>query len=93
MQLRNFEPAAGTLRDFQDFCERLESPLDEPVMDDMSKKSSGQEKGNKKLRRNNNKKDKKYFCMLHEKKNYAQHRTVPYLKKEAENIKNLRKWQ
>ena len=33
-----FEPKARTLRDFQVFCERLESALDKPVMDDRSKR-------------------------------------------------------
>ena len=58
MQVQNFEPTARTLRDFQDFCERLESALDKPVMDNKSNKTSGQENGNKKCCCNNNNKDK-----------------------------------
>ena len=54
MQVQNFEPTTGTLRDFQNFCERLESALDDPVMDDKSNETSRQEKGNKKRRCNNN---------------------------------------
>ena len=65
MQVQNFKLTAGTLRDFQDFCERLESALNKPVTDNKSKKMSGQEKGNKKRCHNNNDKDKNHFCMLH----------------------------
>ena len=52
IQVQNFEPRAGTLQEFQDFCERLESALNKPVTDD--NKTSRQEKGNKKCRCNNN---------------------------------------
>ena len=50
MQVHNFEPTAGTLREFQDFCERLESALDKYAVtqDTNSKKPSGHEKGKKK---------------------------------------------
>ena len=66
LQVQNFEPTAGTLHDFQDFCKRLESALDDPPVDNKSNKTSRQEKGNKKFRQNNNNnKDKNNFCMLH----------------------------
>ena len=74
MQVKDFEPTAGTLRYFQDVCKRLESALNNPVTDDKSNKMSRQEKGNKKRRRNNKDEDKKHFCMLHEKKKL---RTAP----------------
>ena len=48
MKVQTFEPTAGTLRDFQDFCKHLESALDDPPADNKSNKTSGQEKGNKK---------------------------------------------
>ena len=48
IQDQNFKPIAGILRDFQDFCEHLESALDDPPADNKSNKTSGQEKGNKK---------------------------------------------
>ena len=91
MQVQNFKPTARTLRDFQDFCERLESALDKPVTEQTSKKTSGQEKGNKKRRRNNNNKDKKHFCMLHGKNPTHSTKQCRTLKKEAESIKNSQK--
>ena len=39
MQVQNFEPMAGTLRDFQYFCKHLESALDKPVTDKLSNKN------------------------------------------------------
>ena len=64
MQAQNFEPTAGTLRDFQNFCERLESALDDPVTDDKSNKMCGQEKGSKNSVGTTKMKEK-HFCMLH----------------------------
>ena len=43
MQVQNFEPTVRTLRDFQDFCKRLESAFDNPVTDNKSNKTSGEE--------------------------------------------------
>ena len=71
MQLQNFESTTRTLRDFQDFCECLESALDKTVTDETSKKTSEQDKGKKKCCRNNNDKEQIFFVP------YAQHQTVP----------------
>ena len=83
MQVQNFEPISRTLRDFQDFFERLEPTLDDHPVGKKSNKTSRQEKGNKKRcqNNNNNNKDKNYFCMFHGHNLYAQHQTVPHLKK------------
>ena len=65
-KIKNFEPSAGTIREFQDFCERLESALEEPVADPKPKQVSDKEKGKKKRRQeNDNDETKKHFCMLH----------------------------
>ena len=40
MQVQNFESTAGNLRNFQDFCEHLESELDDHPADNMSNKMS-----------------------------------------------------
>ena len=88
MQVQNFELTAGTLRDFQDFCERLESALDKPVTDNKSNKMSWQEKDNKKRRwNNNNDKVKKQFCMLHGHNPTHSTKQCHTLKKEAEKHK------
>ena len=70
---------AGTLGNFQDFCERLESALDKPVMDNKSNKMSGQEKGNKKRRQNNNNDKKKntFACCMKIKLCTAPNSAVP----------------
>ena len=49
MQVQNFKPTAGTLREFQDFCKRLESALEKysVAQDKTSKNPSGHEKGKK----------------------------------------------
>ena len=85
MQVQNVKPTAGTLHDFQDFCERLESTLDDPPADNKSNKMSGQEKGNKKLCHNkNNDKDKNQFCMLHGHNPTHSTKQCRTLKKESE---------
>ena len=66
MQIQNFVPTAGTIRDFQDFCKGLKDALNNPHVDPKPNKTFNKEKGNKKRRHhNNNNKDKKYFvfCM------------------------------
>ena len=66
MQIQNFVPTAGTLLNFQDFCERLEAALEETPADPQPKQVSEKGKGNKKRRRNQNDDNKnKHFCMLH----------------------------
>ena len=67
MKIQNFEPTARTLRDFQDFCARLESALEESPAYNKSNKISGQENGHKKHCRNNNnnKGSQKHYYMLH----------------------------
>ena len=87
MQVQNFEPTAGTLRDFQYFCERLESALDNQVTDDKSNKTSGQGKGSKKCHQNNSNKDKKHFYMLHGHNPTHSTKQCRTLKKEAEKHK------
>ena len=64
MQIQNFVPTAGTICDFQDFCERLEAALNDPHADPKPNKMSNKEKGNKKRHRNNNndKDDIFVFC-------------------------------
>ena len=59
MQVQNFVPTAGTLREFQDFCERLEAALDEIPADPQPKQTSEKGKGNKKRRRNQNDEEKR----------------------------------
>ena len=54
MQVQNFKPTSGTLRDFQDFCDRLEAALDDPPADNKSNKTSKKEKDNKKHCQNHN---------------------------------------
>ena len=65
IQVQNFHTTAGTLCNFQDFCKRLKSALDDPPpVDNKSNKTPGKEKGNKKcLHNNSNNKDKK--SLLH----------------------------
>ena len=92
MQVQNFEPTAGTLREFQDFCERLESALDEypnGEKDETSKKPSGQEKGKKKRRRNTNDEDLK-FCMMHGKNPTHTTEQCRTLKREVDKQKKSR---
>ena len=61
MQIQNFVPTAGTIRDFQDFCERLEDALNESHGDPKPNKTSNKEKGNKKHRHNNNNNEEIFF--------------------------------
>ena len=75
IQVQNFEPTAGTLHDFQDFCKRLEATLNDPPADNKSNKMSGQEKGTKKHYCNNNNKHKK-GCKNGSRKN-TKHRYNP----------------
>ena len=91
MQVQNFEPTAGTLREFQDFCERLESALDEysVAQDKTSKKPSGHEKGKKKRRQNTNDEDLK-FCMMHGKNPTHTTKQCRTLKREVEKQKKSR---
>ena len=66
MQVQNFEPTAGTLHNFQDFCERLGSALEDPPADNKSNKTSRQEKENKKCcQKKSNIKDKKHYYTLY----------------------------
>ena len=92
MQVQKFEPTAGTLRKFQDFCKRLESALDEysVVQDETSKKPSGHKKGKKKRRQNTNDEDLK-FCMLHGKNPTHTTEQCRTLKREVDKQKNLAK--
>ena len=91
MQVQIFEPTARTLRDFQDFCKRLESALDDPPVDNKSNKTSGQEKGNKERHQNNHSnKDKKHFCMLHGHNPTHSTEQCRTLKKEAKKHKKGR---
>ena len=88
MQVQNLEPTAGTLGNFRDFCERLESALDDHPADNKSNKTYGQERGNKKRYWNNsNNKGKRYYCIFHG--HNPMHSTEQYrtLKKEAEKHK------
>ena len=54
MQVQKFEPSARTLRNFKDFCKRLESALDDPPTDNRSNKMPGEEKSNNESHQNNN---------------------------------------
>ena len=88
MQVQNFEPTAGTLREFQDFCERLEIALDDNGADPKPKQTAEKEKGNKKRRRNNrNDEDSKHYCMLHGHNPTHTTEQCRTLKKEAEKHK------
>ena len=91
MQVQNLEPTAGTLQDFQNFCEPVESVLDKLVTDDKSNKMS-RENINKKRRCNNNDDEgKKHFCMLHGHNPTHGTKQCRTLKKEAEKHKKTRK--
>ena len=94
MQVHNFKPTARTLRNFQDFCERLESALDDPPADNKSNKMS-REKGNKKgcqnNNNNNNNKDKNHFCMLHGHNPMHSTKQCPTLKKRPKSTRKLAK--
>ena len=82
------EPTAGTLREFQDFCERLEIALDDNGADPKPKQAAEKEKGNKKHRRNNrNDEDSKHYCMLHGHNPTHTTEQCRTLKKEAEKHK------
>ena len=61
--------------------------MDNPVTNNKSNKTSGQEKGNNKRCHNNNVKDKKYFCMLHGHNPTHITKQCITLKKEAEKHK------
>ena len=92
MQVQNFEPQAGTLREFQDFCERLEAALDEPSADPKPKQTSDKEKGSKKRRRKSNDEEKgKHYCMLHGQNPTHTTEQCRTLKKEAEKHKKAAK--
>ena len=88
MQVQNFKPTARTMHDFQDFCNRLESVLKDPTVDNKSNKTSIQEKGNKKCCQNNrNNKDNEYYFMLHGHNPTYSTEQCRTLKKEAEKRK------
>ena len=94
MQVQNFEPTAGTLHNFQDFCEWLEAALDDPPADNRSTKTSIQEKGTKKSHwSNNNDKDKNYFYMLRGHNPTHSTKQCRTLKKEAKKHKKVAKME
>ena len=91
MQVQNFVPTAGTLRKFQDFCERLEAALEETPADPQPKQVSEKSKGNKKRCRNQNDEGKgKHFCMLHGQNSTHSTEQCRTLKKEANKFKKGR---
>ena len=91
MQVQNFVPTAGTLREFQDFCERLEAALEETPADPQPKQVSEKGKGNKKRRCNQNDEGKgKHFCMLHGQNSTHSTEQCRTLKKEADKFKKGR---
>ena len=65
MKVQKLEPMAVNLSDFQDFCERLESALDDPPADNKFNKTPRQDKKKKFCQNNNNNKNKKHYCIMH----------------------------
>ena len=92
MQNQNFKPAVGTLCEFQDFCERLESTLEDSGADPKPKQVSNKEKGNKKCRQNSpHKENKKHYCMLHGQNSTHTTEQCQTLKRRPKNTKRPRK--
>ena len=68
MQVQKFVSTSGTLCDFQDFYKRLESAIEDQLMDNKSNNTSSQDKGSKNHCCNNNNIDKgskKKHSVLH----------------------------
>ena len=84
------------MRNFLDFCKRLEATLEDLPTDNKSNEIPGQEKGNKKHQcKNNNDKDiQKHYCMLHGHNPTHSIEKCRTLNKEAEKVKKRsQKWQ